>query len=100
MYSILFFFNISSNSSAFSDGTFIAPLTNLLPFRISIRAKEFADTLVKYAHLAEQNDGKLNIDIKKSSKGSLFAEINTWKKEKEVTSSEHSPDRQEVDLPF
>lgn len=85
----------------FADGMFAYETDkDWLPFRISIRAKEFADTLVKYAHLAEQNDGKLNIDIKKSSKGSLFAEINTWKKEKEVTSSEHSPDRQEVDLPF
>lgn len=85
----------------FADGMFAYETDkDWLPFRISIRAKEFAETLIKYKHLAEQNDGKLNIDIKKSSKGSLFAEINTWKKEKEVTSAEHSPDREEVDLPF
>jgi|DEB0MinimDraft_6_1074348.scaffolds.fasta_scaffold80695_3 hypothetical protein len=89
------------NKKLFADGMFAYETDkDWLPMRISFRVKEFAETLIKYKDLADQNDGKLNIDIKKSSKGSLFAEINTWKKEREVTTADHSPDRQEADLPF
>ena len=85
----------------FADGMFAFQTDkDWLPMRISVKVEEFAKTLVKHKELAAANEGRLNIDIKKASSGKLYAEVNTWKKEKEVTKAEHSPDREEVDLPF
>ena len=85
----------------FADGMFAFETEkDWLPMRISVNVAEFAKTLVKHKELAASNEGRLNIDIKRSGSGKLYAEVNTWKKEREVTKAEHSPDREEVDLPF
>lgn len=92
---------MDKSEKLFADGLFAYETEKeWLPVRLSVRVEEFAQTLIKHKELAAENEGRLNIDIKRSSKGKLFAEINTWKKEKEVTRAEHSPDREEVDLPF
>jgi len=85
----------------FADGLFAFHTEkDWLPMRLSVKVDEFAKTLIKNKELAAENEGRLNIDIKRGSSGKLYAEINTWKKEKQVTAAEHSPDRKEADLPF
>jgi len=84
----------------FADGMFAFETDrDWLPMRISVNLEQFAKTMVKFKDIAAANEGRLNIDIKKGNSGKLYAEVNTWKKEKEVTSAEHSPDRT-ADLPF
>jgi len=85
----------------FADGMYAFKTDfDWMPFKLQINVKEFAETLIKHKALAEQNDGRLNIDCKISGKGKYYLEINDFVRNKEVTKSDHSPDRQEVDLPF
>jgi hypothetical protein len=49
----------------------------------------------------KENNGWLNMDVLKSKKGGYYVGYSTWKPNKEVTTSQHSPDRELVDdLPF
>jgi len=92
---------MSTTDKKFANGMYAFTTDkDWLPLRLSLDVKQFAETLVINKELASQNEGKLNIDIKKSGGGKLYAEINTWQKPKEVTSKDHSPDREEADLPF
>jgi hypothetical protein len=85
----------------FADGIYAFKTDfDWMPFKLQIVAKEFAETLIKHADLAAKNDGKLNIDCKVSGKGKLYLEINDFVRQKEVTKSDYSPDRQEADLPI
>ena len=58
---------------------------------ISIKVDEFIDFLSKH-----QNDGWVNIDLKKSREGKLYTELNTYKKKGSVK----SPEEEYVDIKF
>jgi len=91
---------MDNTEKLFADGMFAFETDkDWLPMRISVSVEQFAKTMIKHKGIAAANEGRLNIDIKKAKSGKLYAEVNTWKKEKEVTSSDHSPDRT-ADLPF
>jgi len=46
--------------------------------RISIKVDDFGAFMLKH-----EKDGWVNIDVKESKKGKLYAELDTWKKEQE-----------------
>lgn len=96
---------METTEKKFANGLFAYENTELdwLPMRLSINVEEFIKTLETYKSIAIGNNGKLNIDVKRSSKDrtKLYTEVNSYQKPKEVTTSEHSPDRSEnIDLPF
>jgi len=91
----------TKETKKFADGMYAFKTDfDWMPFKLQIVVKEFAETLIKYKDLAEKNDGKLNVDCKISGKGKLYLEVNDFAKKKEITSSEHSPDRQESGTPY
>jgi len=71
----------------FIDGMMIKPPSEKAPDfikgSISVKCKEFNEFMK-----AHQNEGWLNIDIKKSKGGKLYLALNTYRKKKETTDEE------------
>ena len=69
--------------------------------RLSIKVADFVQFLRDKEGLIKENNGWLNMEVLKSKKGGYYVGNSTWKPNKEVTTSQHSPDRELVgDLPF
>jgi len=71
---------------------------------IGVRVDEFAKELIRLKDHAAEKKGFINIDICVSKKGdklyAILDDYNPNTKKEQVTSSDHSPDRQSADLPF
>jgi hypothetical protein len=76
------------NNANFPEGMRISPRRENAPDfikgHISIRVDEFTSWL----HANQKSDGWVNIDIKKSKKGNLYLQLNTYQKDKSVLSDE------------
>ena len=68
--------------------------------KLSIKASDFSQFLIDKEQLVRDNNGWLNVDVLRSRKGGLYVGYSTWKPKNEITTSQHSPDREIVDLPF
>ena len=62
--------------------------------KVSFKLSEFS----KFVKEHKTDDGWLNVDIKRSKKGGLYAELNTWKKQDDQPAPE--PDFSDDDIPF
>jgi len=85
----------------FAEGLMVKRHENAPDFvlcNLSIKEAEFAATMAANAN----NNGWINIDIKRSKKGKLYAEINNWKpnKEEPAEQSEAQPEESFEDVPF
>ena len=70
---------------------------------IGVRVETFAQELIRLKEHAASKKGFINIDICVSKDGQkLYAILDDYvpDKSKQVTSSQHSPDREAADLPF
>jgi len=66
-----------SNNVIFTDGMIAKRQDNAPDFvlcNLSVKVQEFIDFLN-----ANQNNGWVNIDVKRSKQGKVFAALNTWK---------------------
>jgi hypothetical protein len=91
---------MESTEKVFAKGLFVKPTDkDWLPVKITIKATDFVDFMNSQGELINANNGWLSIDVKKNAKG-MYAEVNTWTPSEQVTSKQHSPDRETVDLPF
>ena len=68
--------------------------------KLGFRAQEFAEYLISKKAQIENNNGWLNVDIykPKNDPDKMYASFDDWTPNK-VTSSDHSPDREES-VPF
>jgi hypothetical protein len=69
--------------------------------KVSLKTNDFLEFINSKKGIIEENNGWLNFEILKSKndRNKWYASYNDWKPEKQVSTSDHSPDR-EADLPF
>ena len=72
-------------------------LKDFIKMTISLNRKQFIDWLKNAT--SEENDTWINIDIKESKLGKLYAEKNNWKP-KEQSSGGYKSDDDEENIPF
>ena len=68
--------------------------------RLSIKVEDLNNFLQEKKHVIKENNGWINMDILKSKGGKLYASYDDWKPQKQVTTADHSPDREDDNLPF
>lgn len=68
--------------------------------RLSIKVEELNQFLSEKKNVIKENNGWIKMDILKSKSGKLYASYDDWKPQKQVTTADHSPDREDDGLPF
>ena len=68
--------------------------------RLNIKVEEFNQFLADKKNVIKENNGWIKMDILKSRSGKLYASYNDWKPQKQVTTADHTPDREDDGLPF
>lgn len=68
------------------------------PFTLSIKVDEAIESLKELKSRAKDGFVKVDLMQKYGTTDKFYAEVNTYQKPPEVTSSQHSPNRQQVQL--
>lgn len=83
-----------AENKIFADGFIVKRKDSAPEFvvaSVSVKVEDFGKFVKEH-----QDNGWLNMDIKKSQQGKLYAELNTWKPDQKVTKVAQS----EGDLPW
>lgn len=89
---------MEANEKIFAEGLIVKRNDNAPDFvlgSLSVKIDEFKTWLDKHS-----NNGWVNIDLKRSQGGKLYAEKNSWKPKAQDTPAPVSNDNSGGDLPF
>ncbi len=91
-----------TEEKVFCDGMICRPPNEGAPefvrFKISIKVDEFVNFLANH----RKPDGWINIDVKKSKMGKIYAELNRWPKGRtnESNKSQNDEEISDSEIPF